>query len=85
MDAQIKEWSAKIEVLKAKAEKVNAHQKVKYYEKIESLQNKKKTFEDKLNQLRTSSELAWEEFREGVELAWEDLKSALERVSEKFK
>lgn len=84
MDAQIKEWEAKIDVLKAKAEKAGADQKVKYYENIESLKAKKKTVEDKLNQLKSSSEMAWEEFKGGVEKAWDDLKEAVEKAGKKF-
>lgn len=85
MDAQIREWSAKIDVLKAKADKAGAEQKVKYYERIESLQNKRKELENKFDELRNSSELAWEEFRGGVEQAWGELKNAVERAGEKFK
>lgn len=84
MDAQIKEWQAKIDVLKAKAEKAGADQKVKYYENIESLKAKKKNVEEKLNQLKTSGENAWDELKEGVEKAWDDLKGAVESASKKF-
>ena len=84
MDAQIREWSAKIDVLKAKAEKANAEQKIKYNEKIESIQAKRKKLENKMDELRNSGEEAWEEFRGGVEQAWEELKNAVERAGDKF-
>lgn len=85
MEARLREWNAKIDVLKAKADRAGAEQKVRYYESIENLRDKQKKLESKLEQLRSSSEMAWEEFRGGVEQAWEELKSAVERAGEKFR
>ncbi len=85
MDAQLKEWSVKIDVLKAKAEKAGADQKVEYYEKVESLQVKKEEVQSKLENLRNSSETAWEQLKEGVEQAWGDLKNAVDDAAEQFK
>ena len=85
MEAQVKEWSAKIDVLKAKAEKVSADQKVRYHEQLESLKGKQRKLEEKLDKLRSSSESAWEEIKGGVEHAWEDLKNSVEKAGKKLK
>lgn len=85
MEAQLKEWSAKIDALKAKADKAGAEQKIKYYEHIESLRARQRKVGEKLDKLRASSETAWEELRGSVEHAWEELKNAVERAGKKFK
>jgi uncharacterized coiled-coil DUF342 family protein len=85
MHAELKEWQAKIDMLKAKAGKAEAEQKIKYYEQIESLRTKQQQVHEKLDGLRSASESAWEEAKAGVEIAWEDLKLSVERAVEKFK
>jgi uncharacterized coiled-coil DUF342 family protein len=85
MNAQLKEWQAKIDLLKAKADEAKAEQKIKYYEQIESLRVKQQHVHDKLEELQSASEGAWEELKAGVDLAWQDLKEAVERAREKFK
>ncbi|MDD3618115.1 MAG: coiled coil domain-containing protein [Desulfobulbaceae bacterium] len=85
MEAQLKEWSAKIDVLKAKADKAGAEQKIKYNEMIESLRARQGKVREKLDKLRASSGTAWEEVRGSVEHAWDELKNAVERAGKKFK
>lgn len=85
MEAQLKEWQAKIDVLKAKAEKAEADAKIRYNEEIESLQAKQHHMAQKLDELRSSSESAWEDVKAGVEMAWKDLKHGVEHAMEKFK
>lgn len=85
MEAQLKEWSAKIDVLKAKADKAGAEQKIRYYELIDSLRANQQKVREKLDKLRASSETAWEELSNSVEHAWEELKNAVERAGKKFK
>ena len=85
MDAQIREWRAKIDVLKAKADKLEAGQRAKYYERIESLRHKQKAASAKLDELRHASEGAWEDVKTGMEMAWEDMKLAIEEAGKKFK
>lgn len=85
MDAQLAEWQAKIDTLKAKADKAEAKQKINYYEQIESLRTKQQKLQEKLDELRNAGEGAWEEVKAGVESAWQDLKGAVEKATEKFK
>lgn len=85
MDAQFKEWQAKIDLLKAKADQAKAEQKIKYYEQIESLRVKQQHVHEKLEEMRSASESAWEELKAGVDLAWQDLKGSVERAMDKFK
>jgi len=85
MEAQLKEWQTKIDLLKAKADKAQADQKVKYYEKVETLRMKQMAANEKLKEIRKASEGAWEDLKAGMEMAWEDLKLAIEEATKKFK
>jgi uncharacterized coiled-coil DUF342 family protein len=85
MDAMIREWSAKIDVLKAKADKAGAEQEIKYRETLQKLRKKRDEAHRKFDELRASGDVAWEEFRGGVDQAWNDLKKSIERAQEKFK
>ena len=85
MHAQLDEWQQKIDMLKSKADKAEAEQKIKYYEQIESLRTKQQALNEKLDELRTASESAWDDVKAGVDLAWHDLEHAFERAVNKFK
>lgn len=85
MNAQLQEWQQKIDLLKSKADKAEAEQKIKYYEQVESLRAKQMAVHEKLEELRNASEGAWEDVKAGVELAWHDLEHAFERAVNKFK
>jgi len=85
MNARLREWQGKIDVLKAKADQAEAEQKIRLYENIESLRMKQQHVHEKLDELHSASEGAWEEVKAGVELAWRDLQDAIGRAVEKFK
>ena len=59
-DAQLKEWSAEIVLLSAKADKAKAEAKIEYYKTIETLQGKQETAKKKLHELKTAGDDAWE-------------------------
>lgn len=85
LQAQMDEWSAEIDKLKARADKQNADVKLEYYEQIEGLRVKQKAATDKLSALMSASDDAWEELKAGVESAWFTLGEAVDRAAEKFK
>ncbi len=61
IEAQVKEWEAKIDVLKAKMATANAEQRIRYEKQIEAVQAKRQNLRDKFNTLKNSGENAWEE------------------------
>ena len=85
MNARFAEWQAKIDMLKVKADQAEAQQKLRYYAEIESLRAKQEQVREKLDELGSAGESAWEELRSGVELAWQALQDALEEAVKKFK
>ncbi len=85
MDARLREWQAKIDALKARADQAEAEQKIQYYEEIETLRTKQQKVQQKLEELRSAGASAWEEVKAGVEAAWTDLEDAVQRAADKFK
>ena len=84
-DAQLKEWSAQIALLKAKADTARAEAKIEYYKVIETLQGKQDAARTKLQELRTASDDAWEDLKTGAEKAWADVKTAFQNSASRFK
>ena len=84
-DAQLKEWSAEIALLKAKADKARAEAKIEYYKTIETLQGKQNVARTKLQELRAASDDAWEDLKTDAENVWTEVKSAFNSAASKFK
>lgn len=85
LSAQLDEWNAKIDVLKAKAKKTESTAKVEYYETIEALQQKRSTAKEKLQKLQSVSDDAWEDLKEGIENAWSEFGAAVKSATSRFK
>jgi hypothetical protein len=83
-DAQLKEWSAEIALLNAKADKARARAKIEYYKIIESLQGKQDVARAKLQELKTAGDDAWEDIRTSAENVWADVKSAFQSAASRF-
>ncbi len=84
LEAQLREWTAKIAELKAKADKAKAEVKMEYVEQIEKLRIQQAAAEAKLQELRQSGEQAWEDLKPGLERAWKELKTAVDHARSKF-
>lgn len=85
LESQLDEWDAKIDVLKAKANKAEASAKVEYHETLEDLKKKRSKARDKLQELRNASEDAWEDIKGGVETSWTELGAAVKAAVSHFK
>jgi chromosome segregation ATPase len=77
LEAQLREWSSKIDELKARADKAKTDVKLEYEEKIGELRARQETVRNKLQELKDSSGEAWEGIRDGLEKAWDELKNAV--------
>ncbi|MBD9356510.1 sll1863 family stress response protein [Methylomonas albis] len=84
-EAQLREWAAEIEVLKAKADTATAEAKIVYFGQIEELHAKQTAAQTKLQELRASGEQAWEALKPGLEHAWHDLRTAIDDAVSKIK
>jgi predicted nucleic acid-binding Zn-ribbon protein len=79
MQAQVKDWSAKIDALIVKADKAAVQKKARYQEQIRTLQAKKKIAEERLQILRTAGEGAWHDAKEAMEKISGDIRGAFDK------
>jgi uncharacterized coiled-coil DUF342 family protein len=85
LQAQLDEWGAEIDKLKARADRADADIKLEYYEQIDDLRVKQQAVTDRLAELKSASDDAWEDLKAGVESARFTLGEAVERAAARFK
>lgn len=83
--AQLDEWSAKMDALEAKARKAEADAHIRYCDEIEQLRIKKQSLQEQLNTFKNTSGDALETAKVGIEKAASDLKNSLNEAVPKFK
>lgn len=84
LEAQLKEWSAKIEELKGKGKKATAEAKVELDKQIEALRAKQEVVQQKVKQIKEAGSEAWEKLKGEAEKAVAEGKSLWEKVKAKF-
>jgi len=85
LDAQLDEWNAQIDLLKARADKAEAEAKIEYYKTIDTLQHKQAEVRTKLHELKTAGDEAWEDLKTGAGKAWAEVEAAFHQPTSKFK
>jgi septation ring formation regulator EzrA len=83
--AELKNWSAQIDLLAAKTESSAAHVRVKYIEELNDLHDKQNKATEKMEELRKASGDAWETAKVTADKVWYDLGLGLASASSKFK
>lgn len=83
--AQLKEWSAQINLLEAKIDNMGASLKVESAEKIKALRAKEQAATDKMKELGKASGEAWEQVKVTADKVWDELKSGVADAHSKFK
>ncbi len=85
MEAKLQEWGSKLDELKAKADRAGADSKAELNKKIEALGEKRDAMQQKLAELKSSGDDAWESLKAGAESAWDELSAAFEEAKSNFK
>jgi len=85
LTVQLKEWSAKIDELEAKARATKADVQSGYENQLKQLKDKRDAATQKLQELKGASTEAWDTLKTGAETAWSDLKNAVTAAKDKFK
>ena len=85
LEAQLKEWKSKIEMLEDRAANATGETKTELMRTIGELSQKKEVVKEKLNALQKESSAAWDTMKEGLEKATAELKIALDKVVSRFK
>jgi hypothetical protein len=85
MEAQLKDVTAKLAVLMARADNAQASAKTQYQDQIKQLRAKLSETQGRLQQVKASSGEAWITLKEGTEKAWGELRGALDSALAKFR
>ncbi len=85
IDAQLKILSARIDELKAMAQKAKADVKIEYMEGLEALEANQKKVKKKLEDMKKAGKAAGKDLKEGIDMSLFDLKKAVESAFERFK
>jgi len=84
LEAQIEEWNADIDKLKAQAKKASADAEADYEKEIDKLESRRDDMNDKLEELKSASEDAWEDVKDGAESAWSSMSDAVSSAASRF-
>lgn len=85
IEAQLKDWDAKLDELKAKARETKTELRADYEKQLQMLSEKRATAQAKLQELRLRTEDAWEDLKGGTERAWDEMRKALDQIAARFK
>jgi chromosome segregation ATPase len=85
LEAQLDEWNAEINKIKAKAKGAEADGIIEYEKEIKELNSKQEAAKDKLKELKNASEDAWEDLKVGIDDALGSLGKAFKSATSRLK
>lgn len=85
LEAQLEEWDAEIDRLRAKAKSARADAQLAYEKQLNELRAKRKQAVDRMEELRHASEGAWRDMKAGLDAAWSSLHDALNKARARFR
>lgn len=85
LQAQLDEWGAEIDRLKAKADAAGADAQLEYNKQLDELRSKRAAANEKLAELKATSGDAWEDLKDGITKAWGSLSDAMKSAKDRFK
>ena len=85
LQARMDQWKAEIDRLKAQAAEAQADAQLVYNKQIEQLHSQQQEAQSKFDELRRSSDDAWQDLKGGVESAWDSLEQAVQTAASRFK
>jgi hypothetical protein len=85
MAAQLKEWSAQIDLLEAKAVNAGADMQVMRAKQLHELRAKQRAASEKMKELGKASGAAWEQVKTTADKIWDELKTGIADAHSKFK
>ena len=84
IQAQLDEWSAEIDKLRAQADQADADAELALRREIDNLREKQSDRRRKLDEMSSAGEDAWEDLKGGVESASKSLGQALSSAYSRF-
>ena len=83
--AQLAEWQARIDELRAKARRQEAEAKEQYSSEIEKLEARRDAAMNQFEELRKAGEGAWTDLKTGLDRAVSDLSQTFDNIVSRFK
>jgi hypothetical protein len=84
LQAQLDEIALEIEKLNVKANKAEADTKLEYHKEIDKLKALQEQAKVKLDNIKQSSNDAWEDLKSGMDNAWTALSDAVKSANSRF-
>ena len=84
-EARMKQLDAEVSRLRARAEEADADLKLKVEEELEQVKRQRRTFENRIDEIRQAGEDALVDLSDGFERAWSTLTNHLERAAARFR
>jgi uncharacterized coiled-coil DUF342 family protein len=81
MEAQLKEWGAKIDEMVSKVDAAGVEAKKQTLQQIAELKAKHQATQTKLDALKSATDDKWDTIKIGVERAWNDLETAFKKLT----
>jgi DNA repair exonuclease SbcCD ATPase subunit len=85
LEAQLAEWTARLEELKGRSEKLGAEARAEMERRIKELRSRRGEVQEKLDAFRDGGEEAWGHLRSGLEKAMEELKTGVAEAVSSFR
>lgn len=83
--AELKDWSAQIDLLTTKTESEAAHVRSQYIEELNALHAKQQKATEKMKELQETGGDAWETVKVTADKVWDDLRIGLADATSRFK
>ena len=84
-EAQLWEWDLRLDLVKAKAENLNADAKLEFDRQLAALQRKRNEALAEFEDLHTRGDVAWNEVKESTERVWSEWVEAMESFASRFR
>jgi uncharacterized coiled-coil DUF342 family protein len=83
--SQLTKWNADFDMLEAKVKVADAEARNEYQKEIDALKAKSNEFSQKLDELKNSSDDAWQDLVSGLDTAWQSLADSIKSAADRFK
>jgi len=81
MEAELKQWGARLDKLMTQAHATSADVKIDYRKRLDDLRQKYVAAEKRFAELKAAGSGKWEIFQGSVETAWSELATAFTRLT----
>jgi len=83
MEAQLKEWGARIDVLKAKAEKAGADVKLALHKELDELHDLQASAKVQVEKIKVATAETFHDVKAEAEVAWKKITAGVENLWKK--